>query len=90
MITQRFLGKSFAFASAVFLVNLMSSAPAQATDPAPDVRIVKSEVQGSNRREILSPQSNSTNTPLISFIDSPTAACYQPDVTQDVCYINWY
>jgi hypothetical protein len=29
-------------------------------------------------------------SPNIGFIDSPSATCYQPDASQDVCYINWY
>lgn len=29
------------------------------------------------------------NSPLISFIDSPTAACYGPMDEIDVCYIQW-
>ena len=29
-------------------------------------------------------------TPLISFIDSPSATCYQPNANQNVCYISWY
>jgi len=28
--------------------------------------------------------------PLISFIDSPTAQCYQPEPHKDTCYIQWY
>lgn len=28
--------------------------------------------------------------PLIGFIDSPSAMCFQPDSSQDVCYVNWY
>ncbi|MBK8597525.1 MAG: hypothetical protein IPN83_18470 [Holophagales bacterium] len=28
--------------------------------------------------------------PLIGFIDSPSATCFQPDSSQDVCFVNWY
>jgi len=49
-----------------------------------------SETQGDNRREVTVPPGLSPEAPLIGFIDSPTAACYRPDATQDACYINWY
>jgi hypothetical protein len=38
-------------------------------------------------------ETSSTGTPKvpnIGFIDSPSATCYQPDPTQDICYLNWY
>ncbi len=55
----------------------------------PDV--IHRETQGDNIREIYAPnQIESPQQPNISFIDSPTSTCYQPDPTQDVCYINWY
>lgn len=92
MITQVFRRNPLAFASAVFLVGLVGPPLAQAADPAPapGSHIVKSEVEGSNRREILGSGTNTAEVPRIGFIDSPTAACYQPDHTQNVCYINWY
>lgn len=90
MIMQPFLGRSSAFACTVFLLCLTSLALARAADPVPSARVLKSETEGSNRREILSPRPDTAEVPLIGFIDSPTAACYQPDITQDVCYINWY
>ena len=33
---------------------------------------------------------SSQSVHAISFIDSPTATCYQPDPAQDVCFVNWY
>jgi hypothetical protein len=56
---------------------------------------VSSETQGENTREIYAPAGqasslNSPQQPQIGFIDSPTAVCYQPDSTQDTCYVNWY
>ncbi len=30
------------------------------------------------------------DAPDISFIDSPTAQCYQPEQHKDTCYIQWY
>jgi hypothetical protein len=54
--------------------------------------ILKSETQDGNSREITAP-AGAVDQPLvpnIGFIDSPTGTCYQPDVTQDSCNINWY
>ncbi len=53
--------------------------------------VVSQETQGENRREILaSGQGDAPQAALISFIDSPTVACYQPDPSRDECYLNWY
>ena len=49
------------------------------------------ETQGENVREVsASVEGNTPQQPAISFIDSPTATCYQPDPAMDDCYINWY
>ena len=56
------------------------------------------EKQGANvrtgvARSDAGKETSSTGTPKvpnIGFIDSPSATCYQPDPTQDICYINWY
>ena len=54
-------------------------------------QIVNRETQGSNVREITSPpDSKAPDQPNIGFIDSPSATCYQPDHTQNTCYISWY
>jgi hypothetical protein len=53
-------------------------------------QVAGSETQGENRREVLVPDGVAPAAPMISFIDSPTAACYQPDPSQDLCNINWY
>ena len=61
--------------------------------------VLNREVQGENAREITAPPSgdgpqdgsqNEPQAPNISFIDSPSATCYQPDTRQNNCYINWY
>jgi hypothetical protein len=53
--------------------------------------LLQSEIQGENLREVYAPLSgNAPQAPDIGFIDSPTATCYQPDPSQDACYINWY
>jgi hypothetical protein len=53
--------------------------------------IVKQELQGENLREIIAPdEAAMAEQPNISFIDSPTATCYQPNVGSDECFIKWY
>ena len=56
----------------------------------PGGQVVSREVQGSNVREIVAPEQVDAPQPEIGFIDSPTAACYQPDASVDACYLNWY
>jgi hypothetical protein len=65
---------------------------ASGQEPLPPTRpqAPVSESQDGNRREILTAGDVAPDQPLISFIDSPTVACYIPDPSQDVCYINWY
>lgn len=46
------------------------------------------EQQGELRRE-RDPPAGAADAPTISFIDSPSAHCYQPFPTQDVCYVAW-
>jgi len=54
-------------------------------------RVIKHETQGENVREVNAPaQGDGPQQPAISFIDSPTATCYQPDPAVDACYLNWY
>lgn len=53
--------------------------------------ILNSETQDDNRREIQSDaQLNGSQQPNISFIESPSATCYQPDPGQDQCFLTWY
>src|SRR4030042_3825661 len=57
--------------------------------------IISSESQADNTRQITAPdgnfpETNDSNQPQISFIDSPTSACVQPDTTKDECFLNWY
>ncbi len=55
-------------------------------------QIVNRETQGDSVREITSPpdDGNAPQQPNIGFIDSPSATCYQPDPTQNICYVSWY
>jgi hypothetical protein len=53
--------------------------------------VINSENQGENLRQVSAPVGmNAPEQPNIGFIDSPSATCYQPDHTQDTCYLNWY
>jgi hypothetical protein len=53
--------------------------------------VINSEIQGENRREIEgSNQTEGVEQPNISFIDSPSATCYQPNPGRDQCYLTWY
>jgi hypothetical protein len=56
--------------------------------------VVARETQDANVREITAPDAaslgDSPQQPSISFIDSPSATCYQPDPELDACYLNWY
>lgn len=72
-------------------LGLARGALAQDGTPPGAAPGLHSEVQGDNRREseITTVPANG-DEPQISFIDSPTAACFQPDPAQDVCYVNWY
>ncbi|SFN59108.1 hypothetical protein [Dokdonella immobilis] len=66
-------------------------ARAEGPPQAPAQQTLKSEIEGGNTREIKAPAGAAVpDVPTISFIESPTATCYQPDHTQDTCYINWY
>lgn len=56
--------------------------------PAASVLAADVEQQGELRRE-RDPQPGAADAPTISFIDSPSAHCYQPVPTQDVCYVAW-
>lgn len=54
-------------------------------------QVIQHETQDGNVREITAPPEESApQQPAISFIDSPSATCYQPDHTQNTCYISWY
>ena len=56
-----------------------------------DPNILSRETQGENLREIYGPpQGDVPQQPNISFIDSPSATCYQPDPGRDECHLSWY
>jgi hypothetical protein len=71
--------------------GIFQLARGQSTPGTDGGTILNQEAQGDNVRQITAPQGvDQQLIPDIGFIDSPTATCYQPDVTQDSCNINWY
>lgn len=71
-------------------IRIASGQPMAQTGPV----VISHETQDGNVREITAPEASSLGEapqqPSISFIDSPSATCYQPDPVQDACYLNWY
>lgn len=59
--------------------------PPSATAPMPF-----EEHPGARRESEMRRAAEGATAPLIGYIDSPTAVCYQPDPAQDVCFVNWY
>jgi len=58
--------------------------------PGPQLRVVESQSMGENLRVIHAPaEPDSPDSPSISFIQTLTPFCYQPDTAQDVCYVNF-
>ncbi len=86
---------SVALIAAVTLITLFLGlvriAPGQGAIAAGEEQNVAREEQNGNVREgAARVNPASADQPNISFIDSPSATCYQPDPTQDACYVNWY
>lgn len=78
---------AFAFLAVAASFSLIQIARGQTPTGA---TVLNSETQGENRREISGPAELGAQESLISFIDSPSATCYQPDPARDECFINWY
>ena len=57
--------------------------PAPTLLPAPPDRAAPPNQAGQRERQ------GDPNAPLISFIDSPSATCYQPVRHTDICYVQW-
>jgi hypothetical protein len=75
----------------VAVFGLIDKARGQVPPPPEGRQLLKSETVGDSVREIYAPSIvEGPESPDISFIDSPTAGCYQPDPSVDECYINWY
>ena len=71
----------------ILVPDVQAQSPGQPIKPG----MVTKASQEQNIREISPSQPDNTPQQVnISFIDSPTSTCYQPDRTQDICYFNWY
>ena len=80
-----------AFLTLTVTFGLIQVARGQGPGEPDESKVINRETQGANAREILAPaQGVAPQQPNISFIDSPSATCYQPDPAQNACYINWY
>ena len=55
-----------------------------------DNRLLFSETDGENRREIYAPgETSGIESPDLDFITSSNPYCYQPDPAEDICFINF-
>jgi hypothetical protein len=79
-----------------FLPVVAAASPNDADSRTDEIAMVPSELvaetQNENERTVEVPAGaeKAGGTKAISFIDSPTATCYQPDRRVDECFINWY
>lgn len=87
----------FAFASLLLIAafGALRAARGQATLGQDGSPLLQAETQDGNLREITAGdeaalESLNPDQPQIGFIDSPTAACVQPDPAKNECFINWY
>jgi hypothetical protein len=71
----------------VILIGLVLGASALTARAAGLFGPVIVEEADGNRREIQA--DTPIEQPAISFIDSPSASCYQPDSSRNTCYIEW-
>lgn len=75
------------------IFGIFLSVRGQESDGSGDPLILRQEMQDGNIRQITAPNQSAPlaeDSPDIGFIDSSTPICYQPDPTQNVCYVNWY
>lgn len=71
------------FACAGMMLSMASfTVRAQSTDDQPIINVA-AQYDGESYREAALPQA-------ISFIESPSPSCYQPDRAENTCYINFY
>ena len=62
--------------------GVVGQAHAASPDPTPEASPSREQPPSRERQ-------GDPDSPLISFIDSPTAQCYQPEQHKDTCYIEW-
>jgi hypothetical protein len=75
---------------AVAFFGILQIARGQATTGPANEVIINQETQGDTTRTVSGPANRAPDEPTIGFIDSPSAACVQPDHAKDECFINWY
>jgi len=85
-----FIPFMFAFLLLIALFGALRVARGQTLIGQGGEIVLNSETQDGNTRQVTAPEGSAPDQPLIGFIDSPTAACVQPDTTKDECFINWY
>ena len=71
----------------IILIGLLLGASTLVASAAGVIGPLIVEEADGNRREILS--TTEIEQPTISFIDSPSPTCYQPDSSRNTCYIEW-
>ena len=71
----------------IVLIGLALGASALVARAAGVIGPMITEEANGNRREIQA--DTEIKQPTISFIDSPSATCYQPDGSRNTCYIEW-
>jgi hypothetical protein len=69
------------------LIGLVLAASALAVHAAGLIGPLIAEEANGNRREVQI--AAEIDQPTISFIDSPSATCSQPDTSRNTCYIEW-
>lgn len=63
----------------------------QAPDPGSGYRVVESQRMDDNQHVVYAPAGSAApDSSTISSFSTQTPYCYQPDLDQDVCYINFY
>ena len=78
----------FTFLLGAAAVSLMQTARGQESE---SFNVPHIETQGENLRQIEgAAPTDELQAPLISFIESPSPTCYQPNPDRDECYLNWY
>lgn len=76
---------------AVGLGLTLRMALGQATDPGLGYRLVESQSMDDDQHVVYAPaDAAAPDSPTISSFSTQTPYCYQPDPSQNVCYINFY
>lgn len=90
-----FLPFFLAFLVLIATFGILQVARGQTSSQSGGEMVLSRESEGQSVREITAPagvsvDSNAPDQPNIGFIESPSAACVQPDSSKNECFINWY